>query len=72
MSNSSDSPISTYTIGFPNTGYNEFEYSRSVSDQYNTKHTEIMIEMDDYLETLESLIRLKDAPLGVPNEVPLS
>ncbi len=71
MSNSSDSPISTYTIGFPNTGYNEFEYSRSVSNQYNTKHTEITIEMDDYLETLESLIRLKDAPLGVPNEVPL-
>ncbi len=71
MANCSDSPIPTYSIGFPNSGYNEFEFSRLVSEQYNTKHTEIMIGMDDYLETLESLIRLKDAPLGVPNEVPL-
>ena len=71
MSRMQDSPISTYTIGFPNSGFNEFEYSRMVSEKYNTKHTEIMIGMDDYLEKLQELVYLKDAPLGVPNEVPL-
>lgn len=71
MAKESNSPIQTFTIGFDEAGYNEFEYAREVAERYNTNHHEIILSGDDYIETMENLIQLKDAPLGVPNEVPL-
>ena len=64
--------INTYTIGFKEKGYNEFEYSRLVANKENTNHHEILMSNDDYMSKIEKLIRFKDAPLGVPNEVPLA
>lgn len=66
----SPSPIHTYTIGFNN--MNEFSYARMVAERYGTIHHEILIGEDDYLEKMEEIIRYKDAPLGVPNEIPLA
>ena len=62
--------LNTYTIGFPE--LNEFEYSRLIADQYNTSHNEILINKEVYLKNWENLISYKDAPLGVPNEIPLA
>lgn len=64
-------PIKTYSTGFEEDGYNEFPYARLVADAYKTQHTEILLSQDRYFELLPQLIRYKDAPLGVPNEVPL-
>ncbi len=71
MAQNTDSSLRTYTIGFSDEGFNEFSFSRIVSNLYRTNHTEITLDSDDYLSTLRELIRIKDAPLGVPNEVPL-
>ena len=38
---------------------------------YGTDHTEIMIGSGEYLDLIPELIRYKDAPLAVANEVPL-
>lgn len=62
--------VDTYTIGFPE--LNEFEYARMVSERYGTRHHEILIRAEDYLEKMQEIIGFKDAPLGVPNEVPLA
>jgi len=62
--------VNTYTIGFPE--LNEFEYSRKIAKKYNTSHTEIMMQKDDYINNWERLIKFKDAPLAVPNEIPLA
>lgn len=62
--------LNTYTIGFPE--LNEFKYSRLVSKQYNTFHHEILMQKEDYVNNWEKLIKYKDAPLGVPNEIPLA
>ncbi len=66
----SNDKINTYTIGF--TEMNEFSYAKLVSDQYQTSHNEILMKKEDYMENWERLIRYKDAPLGVPNEIPLA
>lgn len=66
----SSKPVQTYTIGFPS--LNEFSYAREVADQYHTNHHEILIDDSDYFGALKELITYKDAPLGVPNEVPLA
>src|SRR5690606_3982838 len=62
--------VNTYTIGFEE--LNEFEYARKIAEAYNTAHHEILMKKEDYLANWESLIRYKDAPLGVPNEIPLA
>lgn len=68
----SKNTVDTYTIGFEDKGYNEFEYARLVAQKYNTKHREFILNKVSYLEEWERLIWFKDAPLGVPNEIPLS
>lgn len=62
--------LNTYTIGFPE--LNEFSYARMVSDRYQTKHHEIRMARQDYQNGIEKVIQYKDAPLGVPNEIPLA
>lgn len=64
------SRVNTYTIGFPE--LNEFRYARKVADKYNTIHHEIKIDTNDYFDTMNEVIGYKDAPLGVPNEIPLA
>lgn len=71
MASSSDTPIKTFTIGFEEEGYNEFDYAKIIADKYDTEHREILISGKNYIDTMEHLIDYKDAPLSVPNEVPL-
>lgn len=66
----SNSRVNTYTIGFPE--LNEFEYARIVAEKYNTIHHEIKIDTNEYFDTMNEVIGYKDAPLGVPNEIPLA
>lgn len=62
--------VNTYTIGFEE--LNEFEYAQKVAEIYDTAHHEILMQKEDYLANWERLIQYKDAPLGVPNEIPLA
>jgi asparagine synthase (glutamine-hydrolysing) len=71
MSELSDYPVKTFTIGFDEDDYNEFNYAHQVADMHRTDHHEILLNPTDYFSEIEKLIRYKDAPLSVPNEVPL-
>ena len=71
MAINSDEQIKTFTIGFEEEGFNEFKYANMVVEKYKTNHTEIILSGKDYLSAMERLIEYKDAPLSVPNEVPL-
>lgn len=62
--------VNTYTIGFPE--LNEFQYSQIVANKYKTNHHEVLMTKQSYIDNWERLIRFKDAPLGVPNEIPLA
>ncbi len=71
MAMNSSSPVKTFTIGFEEKGYNEFYYANLIAQQYKTDHKEIILSGANYMKTMEHLISYKDAPLSVPNEVPL-
>ena len=62
--------INTYTIGFEE--LNEFAFSKMIAEKYNTNHHILLMQKEDYMDNWERLIRYKDAPLGVPNEIPLA
>ncbi len=64
------SDLHTYTIGFKNN--NEFEYAKIVADKYGVNHKNILINYKDYLKEWDRLIEFNDAPLAVPNEIPLA
>jgi asparagine synthase (glutamine-hydrolysing) len=68
MSKMHSRSIKTFTIGFEDKDYNEFEYSKMVADMYNTEHNTILLDPSKYFETSDMLIGYKDAPLSVPNE----
>ncbi len=68
----SNSQVDTYTIGFDEEGYNEFPFARIVAEKYDTNHHEILMSQEDYIGNWEDLIKYKDAPLAVPNEIPLA
>lgn len=67
--NKSDT-LETFTIGFPE--LNEFKYARLVSERYKTHHHEIIMTDANYFDMMDEVIGYKDAPLGVPNEIPLA
>jgi asparagine synthase (glutamine-hydrolysing) len=71
MAQNSNEPVQTFTIGFEEKGYNEFDYANEVAKQYDTNHHQIVLTGKNYLSTMKKLIQFKDAPLSVPNEVPL-
>ncbi len=71
MAKNSKEKIKTFTIGFEEDGFNEFEYANIIAKQYNTDHKKIILSGKNYIKNLEKLITFKDAPLSVPNEVPL-
>ena len=63
--------LKTYSIGFDGEGGDELPYARLVAERYRTDHTEVRLDAQRYLELLPELIGKRDAPLAVPNEVPL-
>lgn len=69
MAEKSRSPIKTYTIGYDEEGYNEFNFAKMTSTKYQTDHHEIKSDVHAYFERLDKLIGFKDAPLSIPNEV---
>lgn len=68
MSQITEEPIKTFTIGFEEEGFNEFDYARQVAEMYQTDHHEILLTPADYIDNMQKLIGFKDAPLSVPNE----
>lgn len=65
-------PVDTYTIGFEEKKFNEFEFAEIVAEQYQTNHHSIISSISDYMDGWDRLIYYKDAPLAVPNEIPLA
>ena len=71
MAKQGSAPVKTFAIGFPESGFNEFEWARMVASRYATDHHEIDIDLGDYNRLWHEMIRFRDAPLSVPNEVAL-
>ncbi|MFC1605843.1 asparagine synthase (glutamine-hydrolyzing) [Pseudomonadota bacterium] len=67
----SDRPVKSFTVGFDEDEYNEFDYANLVASKFGTEHRQIHLSSEKYLDTMLKLIAFKDGPLSVPNEVPL-
>ena len=72
MSELMDRPIDTFTVGFKELQkYNELEQARLIARTFNTNHHEIVIDHNDALPALETLVWHEDEPNGDPVCIPL-
>ncbi|GLQ88083.1 asparagine synthase (glutamine-hydrolyzing) [Dyella flagellata] len=63
--------LRTYSIGFSEEGFNEFQYSDAVAKRYGTDHTKIIMPPELYWDTLQTVIWHLDEPVCDTATVPL-
>ena len=69
MSQLSDTPVNTCTIGFDDPRFNEAEFARQVAEQYQCQHHEFIVQKD-VAQELENIVRYFDEPFADPSLVP--
>jgi len=57
----------TWTVGFKDN--NEFEWGRLAAKKFNSSHTEVLIDNNEFLDLARKMIMKRREPLSVPNEV---
>jgi asparagine synthase (glutamine-hydrolysing) len=65
MASMLDRPVDTFTVGFKDYQHlNELGYAAQVSKQFKTNHHEVLIDEQDMVGYLDSLIHHQDEPLA--------
>ncbi len=59
----------TWTVGSHRN--NEFSWARLAAERFGTKHHEVLLEEEEFLDIAKDLITHRREPLSVPNEVQL-
>lgn len=57
----------TWTVGFAD--HNEFRWGRLAADALHSRHSEVVIEPDEFVALTAAMVRKRREPLSVPNEV---
>ena len=66
-----DSPVKTFSVGYPEAQYSELSYASTVARAIGTDHHEIVIGMDDFFNALPDLVWHEDEPITWPSSVSL-
>ena len=69
MSEVSDKPVRTFSIGFEDNAYNELPYAKIVAEYFGTEHHEHIIKPDAF-SILPELVRQFDEPFADPSMIP--
>ncbi|MGO9445967.1 MAG: asparagine synthase (glutamine-hydrolyzing) [Thiobacillaceae bacterium] len=70
MSRYSSRPVRTFSVGFSETAYTELGYARSIAEQFNTDHHELIISQEHLMQHLPALVAFRDAPVSEPSDIP--
>lgn len=69
MSQMSEQPVKTFSIGFKEDAFNELPFAREVARRFGTEHHEFMIE-PSAMEILPTLVRVYDEPFADSSAIP--
>lgn len=69
MAKTSNKEVKTFSIGFKDKKYNELSYARIVADYFGTKHTEFIVEPDQF-NIIDELANHLDEPFADSSMIP--
>lgn len=70
MSQLSEEPVQTFTVGFEDNRYDESDIARSVAEYHDTDHTEYEVSSDDIREVIPSVLGQLGEPFADPSLIP--
>lgn len=70
ISDLSEEPIQTYSIGFDVEEYDELDFARLVAERYETEHTEYTLSADSMLDSLDTILDHYGMPFGDTSTLP--
>jgi asparagine synthase (glutamine-hydrolysing) len=71
MSELSDAPVKTFSVGFEEEAFSELEYARTVAQKYSTDHHEFILKYGDIPSTLEKITYHFGEPFADASAIPL-
>jgi asparagine synthase (glutamine-hydrolysing) len=71
MSELSDAPVKTFSVGFEEEAFSELEYARAVAQKYSTDHHEFILKYGDIPSTLEKITYHFGEPFADASAIPL-
>jgi asparagine synthase (glutamine-hydrolysing) len=69
MSELSDSPVHTFSIGFDEKSFNEAPFARQVANQFGTKHEELIVR-PSAVDVIPKVVHFLDEPMGDSSAIP--
>ena len=70
MSEISNYPINTFTIGFPERDFDESRIAAEVAQKFNTNHTLGTVKTEDFEEIVKRIVFHYDEPFGDSSAIP--
>jgi asparagine synthase (glutamine-hydrolysing) len=71
MSRHLGEPVKTFSVSFEEEQYSEARYSELVARRFGTSHHELVVRSRELIDHLPSLVRLRDAPVAEPSDIPI-
>ena len=71
MARHSSLPVKTFSVGFSESEYSELSYARTIAQQFNTEHHELIVSQAHLMDELPALVRYRDAPVSEPSDIPI-
>lgn len=72
MSTQTSTPVQTFTIGFPEAGFDERHLAKEVAVRFRTTHRERVAVPDLFDESLDAVVSHFDEPFGDASAIPVS
>jgi asparagine synthase (glutamine-hydrolysing) len=64
-----DRPVRTFSVGYGVGAYDEGAFAQQVADHVGAEHTHLVVGREVFEDGLAPLIRHRDAPLSIPQEI---